>query len=178
MNPTKKQPLFIITGASCVGKSTMSEVLFQSETHYIVMESDLLWNDSYNTPEDDYHAYRELWLRVCANISQIGKPVVLCGCATPKQFEECNERSFFTDIYYIAIVCDDEQLERRMRIGRGITDENWVKSSLEFNRWLKENANQTTPNITLLDNSMLTPKETAEITDRWIHKKIIDLYKI
>ncbi|HAN20265.1 MAG TPA: hypothetical protein DCP51_01060, partial [Clostridiales bacterium] len=32
MNPTKKQPLFIITGASCVGKSTMSELLFQNET--------------------------------------------------------------------------------------------------------------------------------------------------
>lgn len=40
-----------------------------------------------------------------------------------------------------------------------------------FNHWLIENANQTTPNIKLLDNSMLTPKETAEITDRWIQKK-------
>jgi len=62
-----------------------------------------------------------------------------------------------------------------MRIGRGITDENWLKSSKDFNHWLIENANQTTPNITLLDNSMLTPEETAEIADRWIHKKIIDL---
>jgi len=51
-----------------------------------------------------------------------------------------------------------------------------VKSSIEFNLWLIENANQTSPNITLLDNSMLTPKVTAEIADRWIHKKIIDLY--
>jgi len=102
------------------------------------MESDLLWNESYNTPEDDYRAYRELWLRVSANISQIGKPVVLCGCATPKQFEVRNARRLFTNIYYIAVVCNDEQLEQRMRIGRGVTDENWVKNSLEFNRWLKE----------------------------------------
>lgn len=93
MEPTKKLPLFIITGASCVGKSTTSEVLFKNETEYIVMESDLLWHDVYNTPEDDYRSYRELWLNVCANISQIGKPVVLCGCSVPKQFEVCNARS-------------------------------------------------------------------------------------
>lgn len=172
MNPTKKQPLFIITGASCVGKSTMSEVLFQNETDYIVMESDLIWNDIYSTPEDNYHAYRELWLRVCANISQIEKPIVLCGCAIPKQFEGCKARSLFTDIYYIALVCEDEQLGRRMRIGRGVTDENWVESSIGFNRWLKENANQTRPNITLLDNPVLTPEESAEIADSWILKKI------
>jgi len=172
MKPSKKLPLFIITGASGVGKSTTCKLLFQDETDYIVMESDLLWNDIYNTPEDNYHAYRELWLRVCANISQIGKPIVLCGCAIPKQFEGCKARSLFTDIYYIALVCEDEQLERRMRIGRGVTDENWVKSSIEFNCWLKENANQTRPNITLLDNSVLTPEESAEIADRWILKKI------
>ena len=172
MSPTKKRSLFIITGASCVGKSIISEVLFQNETDYIVMESDLLWNDIFNTPEDDYRAYRELWMRVCANISQIGKPVVLCGCATPKQFESDNIRSFFTAIHYLAVVCDENQLERRMRIGRGVTDENWVKSSTDFNLWLKENANQTTPNITLLDTSALTPKQAAELADRWIHENI------
>ena len=56
MKPTNKQPLFIITGASCVGKSTLCEQLFLHEKDYIVMESDLLWNDMYNTPEDDYCA--------------------------------------------------------------------------------------------------------------------------
>jgi len=126
MNPTEKLPLFIITGASCVGKSTTAEVLFKKETDYIVMEGDLLWNDVYNTPKDDYRAYCELWLRVCAHISQIGKSVVLCGCSTSKQFEVCNGRKLFSNIHYIAIVCDDELLEKRMRLGRKVTDENWV----------------------------------------------------
>ena len=44
MKPTKKQPLFIVTGASCVGKSTLCNKLFINEKEYIVMESDLLWN--------------------------------------------------------------------------------------------------------------------------------------
>ena len=42
----------------------------------IVMESDLLWHEIYDTPEDNYYAYRQLWMRVCGAISQGGKPVV------------------------------------------------------------------------------------------------------
>jgi broad-specificity NMP kinase len=99
LKTNKKLPLFIITGASGVGKSTTCEILFQNETEYIIMESDLLWHDIYYTPKDNYRKYRELWLRVCANISQIGKPVVLCGCVTPEQFDVCMEKELFKEIY-------------------------------------------------------------------------------
>lgn len=54
MKPTRKLPLFIISGASGVGKSTLSELLFQRERDYIVLESDIIWNEFYNTPEDNY----------------------------------------------------------------------------------------------------------------------------
>lgn len=168
MTPTKKLPLFIISGASGVGKSTMSEVLFQKETEYIVMESDILWDEMYNTPQDDYRKYRELWLTLCGNISQIGLPVVLCGCAVPKQFEVCDGRNFFSEIHYLAVVSDSEILERRMRSGRNVTDENWIKSSIDFNNWLKNNAEKTEPTIKLLDNSFLTPLEAAEKANEWI----------
>lgn len=168
MEANKKLPLFIITGASCVGKSTMSEILFRRETEYIVMESDLLWHDIYNTPDDDYLNYRELWLGLCSNISQIGMPVVLCGCAVPKQFENCKGRSGFSSVYYLAVVSDDHVLVERMRYGRGVTDDNWIKSSVDFNRWLKDNADKTIPTMKLLDNSRLTPMEAAEMADAWI----------
>jgi len=87
MIPTKRNDLYIITGASCIGKTSACEILFINEKDYIVMESDLLWSNVYNTPEDNYRTYRELWMRLCSNISQIGLPVVLCGCAIPEQFE-------------------------------------------------------------------------------------------
>jgi predicted ABC-type ATPase len=170
MEANKKIPLFIITGASGVGKSTMSEILFKKEAGYIVLESDLLWNDIYNTPDDGYRSYRELWLRVCNNISQIGMPVVLCGCAVPEQFEVCSGRNGFLSIHYLAVVSDDDVLEERMRCGRGITDDNWIKSSIDFNRWLKDNADKTTPSIKLINNSKITPQLAAELADAWIHK--------
>jgi len=166
MTPTKKQPLFIVSGASGVGKSTLCEVLFQRETDYIVLESDLLWHEVYNTPEDDYRAYRQMCLSLCANISQVGKPVVLCGCVTPKQFETLPERALFTNIHYLAIVCENRVLEDKMRNGRGISDEKWIDSSIHFNDWLKINGEAS--GMTLLDNSALTPQEGAETVDDWI----------
>lgn len=172
MNPTNKQPLFIITGASCVGKSTTCNELFKAEQDYIVLESDLLWNNVYNTPEDNYSEYRRVWMRLAANVAQIGKPVVLCGSADPEQFEHQEERTLFTEIHYLAVVCDGRILEHRMRIGRKVTDENWINSSLEFNAWLKENALKTKPNITLLDNTELSPSEAAAIVEGWIREKL------
>ncbi|MDR2505854.1 MAG: AAA family ATPase [Oscillospiraceae bacterium] len=172
MIPTKKQPLFIVSGASGVGKSCACEVLFQRETDYVVLESDILWNNIFDgDPDDGYRAYRELWLTMCANISQIGKPCVLCGCGEPRHFEVCGARKYFTDIYYLAIVCSDDVMERRMREGRGINDKNRIASSLHFNRWLQENGEKTEPSMTLLDNSDLTPEETAQQIEKWIIEK-------
>lgn len=168
-----KQPLFIVTGASCVGKSTLCRELFLNEKDYIVMESDLLWNDVYNTPENDYLEYNRLWLRVCASISQAGKPVVLCGCRVPKQLESLPERAMFTKIHYLAVVCDDITLEKRMREGRGVREESWIRSSIEFNQWLKQHADDDgcIP-ITLLDTSGLSAAQAAGIADQWILDRI------
>ena len=169
MTPTKKQPLFIISGASGVGKSTLCEVLFRQETDYIVLESDILWHEVYNTPEDDYRVYRQMCLSLCANVAQIGKPVVLCGCATPKQFEALPERTLFTGNHHLAIVSENESLEDKTRNGREISDEKWIASSIHFNDWLKTNGEAS--GMTLLDNSSLTPQEGAEIVDGWIKEK-------
>lgn len=168
----KKLPLFLVTGASGVGKSSLCQQLLNRETEYIVMESDILWHDRFNTPEDGYRAYRETWLTLCAHISQIGKPVVLCGCVTPEQLETLKSRSFFTELFYLAVVCEDSALEHRMRDGRGITDENWIQSSLSFNRWLREHRNLPAETFFALDTTRLTPQEAAPLADMWILSKI------
>jgi len=168
MKPTRKMPLFIITGASGIGKSTISNALFQNESKYIVLESDVLWNDIYNKPEENYKEYRALWLQMCSQISQIGLPVVLCGCVTPEQFEHCQNREEIAEIYYLAVVSDDAVLESRMRKGRMITDDNWIQSSKQFNQWLKDNAAQTTPPMTLLDYSTISLADAAQYADDWI----------
>lgn len=171
----RRLPLFIITGASCIGKSTISSKLQQEYDKVVVMESDILWNGIYNTPEDDYRQYRELWLRVCKNISQSVNPVVLCGCAIPEQFEVCAERRYFSDIHYLAVVAGDEKLKERIEVRpayRNCDGDEFVNSQLQFNNWFKENYDKTNPNITLLNNSNQTVEQSVCEVIKWIDTKL------
>ena len=59
-----------------------------------------------------------------------------------------------------------------MRDGRHVTDEDWIRSSKDFNTWFINNAGNTSPPITLVDNSDITPEETAEAIDCWIKEKM------
>lgn len=172
MHPTRKNDLFILTGASGVGKSTVAEILFRQETSYIVLESDILWNDRFNTPDDNYHEYRELWMTLCYNISQIGMPVLLCGCATPEQLECCDARKYFNHVYYIAVVCDTDELEVRMREGRNIKDEDWLKGSKEFNNWLINYSHETEPNIKIINGTKKEPSHIAMMIDNYLEEVI------
>ena len=167
MELDKKLPLYIVTGASGVGKSTACQKLMERERDFIVMESDILWEERYNTPEDGYRQYRELWLHLCAQISQGGRPVVLCGCAMPEQFEACAGRQWFTHIHYLALVCEQAVLESRLR-GRGVQEERWLCSSLDFNGWLRENGPAHMPEIRLLDTTALSPEEASAGIEEWI----------
>ncbi len=167
----KKLPLFIITGASGAGKSTTCVELAKSTSEVIVMESDILWRNDFNNPENNYRDYRELWLRVCKNISQGGKPVVLCGSAIPEQFEHCIERRYFSKLYYLAIVCEEESLEKRLKkrpAYRNCSSDEFIQAHIQFNNWFKNNFDKVTPNITLLDTTYDTVMETAAKVKSWI----------
>lgn len=164
-------PLFVITGASGVGKSSTCLALVAKTKDFVVMDSDILWRSEFDQPATDYRNYREMWLRVCKNISQAGKPVVLCGASLPEQFEQCIERRYFSEIHYLALVCSDEALESRLRsrpAWRNSSDEEYIKTHVAFNRWLKENARHTEPPMSLLDTSEITVDESVERVEEWL----------
>ena len=52
--------------------------------------------------------------------------------------------------------------------GRKVTDPAWIKSSLDFNRWLRENGGTTNPPIQLVDTTERTPEQAAQIAHQWI----------
>ena len=115
VSPLRRGPLFVVTGASGAGKSTALRLLYQEERDYLVMESDILWEDRWQDPEGRYTAYFNLWLRVCKNIGQGGRPVVLGGCMAPHQLEPCVERRYFSAVHYLALVAAPEELRRRLQ---------------------------------------------------------------
>ena len=57
--PFTRLPLFFLSGASCSGKSTAASLLFERQKEYITMECDILWGAHFDTPEDDYAAFRD-----------------------------------------------------------------------------------------------------------------------
>lgn len=164
-------PLFILTGASGVGKSTVCLGLAARMKDVVVLESDILWRVEFDQPETNYRDYRETWLRICKNISQGGRPVVLCGVGEPTQFEQCVERRYFSELHYLALTCDDQILTSRLQRlppWRGTLKEGFISKQIEFNHWLLNNAQNTEPPMTLLDTSEITLDETVEKVERWI----------
>ena len=168
-------PLFILTGASGAGKSTVCLELAARMKEVVVMESDILWRAEFDQPETNYRDYRETWLRVCKNISQAGRPVVLCGVGEPTQFEQCIERRYFSELHYLALICDDQTLVSRLRNrppSRASSNDECIKEQVVFNRWLLNNAQNTEPRMALLDTSEITAEETAKKVERWVRSFI------
>lgn len=168
-------PLFVITGASGAGKTSIALELPARLPECVVLESDILWRAAFDTPESDYRDFRETWLRLAKNINQSGRPVVLLGTAVPEQFEACSERHYFSALHILALVCDERllaaRLKRRPAWRRAGTDE-FVERMVRFNRWLRDNAGQTRPPMTLLDTSKLTVADAADRTAAWVRERI------
>jgi hypothetical protein len=175
-HPFVRLPLFVLTGASGAGKTAVCLALPARLPECVAMETDILWRGEFATPEDDYRAYRNLWLRVAKNIGQAGRPVVLCGTALPDPIETCSERRYFTEIHYLALVADEATLTTRLRARpawREAGGDESVARMTTFNRWLIEHAAATEPPMTLLDTSRLTVDDTAALVVNWVRARLV-----
>jgi broad-specificity NMP kinase len=164
-------PLFILTGASGTGKTSVCMKLAYSLKEAIVLENDILWRPEFNTPETDYKEYREHCLRLCKNIAQSGKPVVLCGSVVPSQLEGCVERRYFSEIHYMALVCENSVLESRLRSRpswRQSSSEEFIRSQLSFNHYFYEKLNDTKHPLHLFDTTCTTDLDATESIAVWI----------
>jgi adenylate kinase len=175
-HPFLRLPLFVITGASGAGKTTIGFALVQ-ELHgeAVVMESDILWRPEFATAEDDYRSYRNLWLRVAKNISQAGLPVVLVGTSIPEQFEHLPERRYFSAIHYLGLIAGEEELVRRLRdrpAWRNSRSDEFVERMRHFNCWLHENAAHTNPPIELINTSELGVSQGVQHAASWVREHL------
>lgn len=172
--PFRRLPLFIVTGPSGAGKSTLSLQLPAALPECVTLDADILWGTLPTSIEKGYSQYYNLWLHIAQNISQSGRPVVLCPTASPEQIEVCPQRRYFSTVHYLALVCDDDVLEERLRqrpawrIGTQTT----FPEMTRFNRWLKSNAATTNPPMTLYDTTHRSLEQTIADVVAWVQTKL------
>ena len=71
----------------------------------------------------------------------------------------------------LALTCSEEELRRRMTQGRGITDEGWIQSSVDYNRWFQEHEYARGVRFQRLDIGGLSPEEAARAVEQWMREK-------
>lgn len=168
-------PLLIITGASGTGKSTVALRLIQEQTAVVCLDADILWRDEFASPDRDYRDFRNLWLRMAKNIGQNGRPVALFGSATPGQFEECNESRYFSSIYYLALVCREDELINRLKLRpawRKSGSDSVLEQMRKYNQWLIEYADKADSNFSLLDTTTISLSQSVQATKDWISSSL------
>lgn len=178
-------PLFVVTGASGAGKSTMHyEFVRKAITggddvtdSVVPLDSDMLW-DAGSNMEDE--AYRDLYLRLCVNLHQSGRPVLLFGAGmNPANLESSARRRYFPAIHYLALVADDADLTERLRgrpDWRESHTEEYIDNHLSYNQTLKdaEFVPEGVPYKTL-NTSKLTIGECVTTIRQWL-RIVLDSY--
>ena len=172
--PFVRLPLFALTGPSGAGKSAVATILAGQLQQCVVLEQDLLWLPEQLDPADEHRQFRRLWLRLVAALHQNGRPVLLCGTVVPGQLEACPERRLVGQIHYLALVCEDAELEARLGARppwRAWTPEK-VAQMLAFNQWVKDNAATTVPLMQLLDTSRRIVQDSAAEVRAWVLQQL------
>jgi hypothetical protein len=157
--------MFVLIGASGAGKTTVGNELLGHTTDPVVLDCDILWSKEMDSPDDGYARFRSTWLRVAANIHQSGRSTLLIGSGTPEGYEGRPERALVGSIHWMALVCDDDVLETRLRerpVWRGVTD-SFVTAMQAFNGYLRARAD-----IRVVDTTHASVAETVDEVRAWL----------
>lgn len=100
-----KTPLFIVTGASGVGKSTVVPFLRKNP------DIQLFDIDSIYGEVTDWREIKNIWVIVASELAQNNTMTVLCGTVMPWNIEKNIHFQTFSQVYYINFHCDDKLRE-------------------------------------------------------------------
>ena len=169
----RMMPLFIVSGASGSGKTSVWQHMLGKCDDFVLLDSDILWSPAFDKPREGYREFFETWLSMSNNISQSGRPVVLfgAGVGVPENIEPRVERRYFSTVKYIALVCKPEVLVQRLQerpAWRNAGSPEFIQEQLRFNQWFQDY--RGTPPICLIDTS----SETIDL----VSNRILELLHI
>lgn len=163
VTPMQILPLFIVTGASGVGKTAVVPVLRRLLPDWVICETDVMHGA-------DWPQVRSNWLRVAHAIAQSGRHTILCGTMLPVDIDQCDHRPFFSQVYYLNLHCDDATRAARLQsrpAWRGC-DEAFVEEHRKFAQWLLDHAaSDFNPPLVTVDTTYSSTAEVAEQIRDW-----------
>jgi hypothetical protein len=157
-------PLFVVTGASGTGKTSILPYLRSKLREIVVFDKDLLWNRC----GDQFY---NNWLRTAYSIAQGGRFTLISGIIMPSDFDTCEDRNLVGAIYYINLFCSDEILEKRLNARpawRQCSNEWFINEHKLVEQRLLDLSSTHHPPIPSIDTSNTTPNQVAEIIIDWV----------
>lgn len=169
----RKLPLFIVTGASGVGKTTVMRELRGLLPEFDVLSTDL---DLFGSTGKllDYPSRFNILLNVARFVALSGRGTIICGTLMPWDAEKCDAYSHFSELVFINLHCDDATRNHRLRNreDRATWTDEMLRSHEEFARWLLANAATAyNPPMPTIDTTAAPPSEVGEQIKRYVLQK-------
>ena len=165
--PVPDFPLFVVTGASSAGKTTITAPLRQKLPGCDVFDTDIILQ----VAALGWDTWRNTWLRLAHAIALNGRVTVLCGSLLPSQLESLPARKLVGPIRFCTLDCPNTVLAGRLRrrpSWRGTSTQDAIDRHQRFAAWLRAHIQPC------YDTSQLTPAETAERIATWISQSMDD----
>jgi predicted kinase len=154
-------PLFVVTGASGTGKSTITGPLRTLIPGCLVAETDVILH----VAALGWDIWRNTWLQLTHAAALGGQATVLTGSLTPDQLERLPARKLIGAIHFALLDCPDDVLAGRLRARpawRGTSSPAKITENQRFAAWLRA---RVTPSF---DTSTASPAEVAGRIAAWV----------
>jgi hypothetical protein len=164
--------LFVVTGASGSGKTTVLPHLLACLPEFVIFDVDWLIDPvaRASAPRPvDWDALRDTWLTIAHGAAQGGRPTVLLGSIVPGQFDGLPARRWVSDIHFAVLYCPYDVLRTRLAARpawRGSDIDEHVRFAAALRRLV-----DTALVDTVIDTTG-TPEQTALRVAGWVRGRI------
>jgi hypothetical protein len=159
------RPLFVVTGASGAGKTTVTAPLRRLLPECDVFEGDL----TLQIAALGWETWRDTWLRFAHGVALNGRSTVLCSSLLPDQLESLPARKLLGPTHFCNLDCPDDVLASRLRARpswRHSSTEEVIVEHQRFAAWLRAHIQPS------WDTSVTSVDETAGRIAAWIRPQL------
>jgi DNA-directed RNA polymerase subunit RPC12/RpoP len=168
----KALPLFVLSGCSGIGKTTTAIEIMKKTTDIAVMDADIFCGVQNAQSEEDYRLRIDTIEGISKNVNQSGRPMLWTIAGNLDMLPSSYNSRFFSAIYCLALVADEQTVREHMTCGRGIVDTQWIQSSVEYNEYFKTHTSIGSLDFDILSIEGKTPEEAADEVISWVLNKL------